>query len=136
MPRYYPGIATVLPRYFSRYFGDFGDPSISKLATGHPASYHLCSIVCVILLYLGEIVASHVFLHNFTVCQSLKKHRKISQTCESKFCLFCLTCILHRKVFNDLIKISEHKWITMSFSPWVEYSLFVSAVQCSSGGSK
>ena len=30
-------IATVLPRYFPRYFGDFGDPGISKLATGHPA---------------------------------------------------------------------------------------------------
>ena len=30
------GIATVLPRYFPRYFGDFGDPGISKLATGHP----------------------------------------------------------------------------------------------------
>jgi len=34
--RYLPVFTPVLPRYLPRYFGDFGDPGISKLATGHP----------------------------------------------------------------------------------------------------
>ena len=38
------GIARVLPRYFPQNFGDFGNPGISKLATGHPVSCVFSSV--------------------------------------------------------------------------------------------